>query len=154
MAQEKLEVQIEQVKDFEFMVKFAPEGVELLMDEPEPLGGGVGPNASKVLSAAVGNCLSASLLFCLRKVRAEPNHLKTKVVTTMTREEKGRLRIGRSEVTITLDMDEEAKQRLGRCLGLFEDYCVVTQSVRNGIDVSVTVQDTNGELIYNSQEEK
>lgn len=29
--------------------------------------------------------------------------------------------------------------RIERCLKLFEDYCVVTQSVRAGLDVSVEV---------------
>lgn len=29
---------------------------------------------------------------------------------------------------------------LGNCLDVFEDFCVVTQSVREGIDVEVTVE--------------
>lgn len=29
--------------------------------------------------------------------------------------------------------------RLDRCLDLFEDFCIVTQSVRNGFDVEVEV---------------
>jgi len=40
------------------------------MDEPEPMGGNSGPNACKVLAATIGNCLTASLLFCLQKAMA------------------------------------------------------------------------------------
>ena len=40
------------------------------MDEPEPMGENSGPNAGKVLAAAIGNCLTASLLFCLQKAMA------------------------------------------------------------------------------------
>ena len=30
-------------------------------------------------------------------------------------------------------------ERMSRCLGLFEDFCIVTQSVRDGVDVQVEV---------------
>ncbi len=152
MEEKELSISMELVKDYEFKVTFDEKLPELLMDEPPPLGGGNGPNASKVLSVAVGNCLTASLLFCLRKIRVEPKVLRTRVATKMTRSEKGRLRIGSSHVAITLGFDPESRGRLGRCIDLFEDYCVVTQSVRGGIDVSVEVQDEHGEIIYDSRD--
>jgi hypothetical protein len=34
-----------------------------------------------------------------------------------------------------------------RCLELFEDFCVVTQSVRQGIDVGVEVEPIGKELV-------
>ena len=47
MDEPKLTVELEQIDAFEFKVKFGG-GVELVMDEPEPLGTSKGPNASKV----------------------------------------------------------------------------------------------------------
>ena len=35
---------------------------------------------------------------------------------------------------------DEDTPRLGRCENLFEDFCIVTQSVRRGIPVNVTVK--------------
>jgi organic hydroperoxide reductase OsmC/OhrA len=154
MEEKELSVNLELIKGYEFRVRFDEQMAELLMDEPPPLSGGIGPNASKVLAAAVGNCLSASLLFCLRKIRVEPKLLTTTVITKMTRNEKGRLRMGSSHVTITLGFDPESRSRLSRCLDLFEDYCVVTQSVRGGVGVSVEVQDEHGEVIYNSHDKR
>ncbi len=63
---------------YRFLVDFQQEGVPgLLLDEPEPLGEGRGPNAARVLAAAVGNCLSASALFCLRKARVDVRGMRT-----------------------------------------------------------------------------
>jgi len=150
-GESRLTVSLERIEGFEFRVTFGEEFEELLMDEPEPLGEDRGPNATRVLSAAVGNCLSASLLFCLKKSDIDPQGLMTDVTTTLTRNEDGRLRIGGTEVEILVGMDEEERERIGRCLNIFEDYCVVTQSVRGGLDVTVSVLDEEGELLHRSE---
>ncbi|MBS7626615.1 OsmC family protein [Candidatus Bathyarchaeota archaeon] len=111
----------------------------MIMDEPKPVGEGSGPNASRLLSAAVGHCLSASLLFCLAKARLNVERVETTVETSFRRNEKGRLRIGSLRAHIHLSIRREDVERLKRCLELFEDFCVVTQSVRQGIPVSVDV---------------
>jgi len=150
MADMSVEVSMEMIKDYEFRVKFSDNLPELLMDEPEPLGSDHGPAASKVLSAAIGNCLSASLLFCLRKARVEPHALRTMVTTDIERNDKGRMRIGGTRIAITLGVEDDDRARIGRCTQLFEDFCVVTASVRSGIDVHVTIADENGAAIYDS----
>ena len=64
----RFSVRVEQVEGFEFLVKFDKEQfAPLRLDEPPPLGHDVAPNAARILAAAVGNCLSASLVFCLKK---------------------------------------------------------------------------------------
>jgi organic hydroperoxide reductase OsmC/OhrA len=152
MPDESVSVSMEMIRGYEFLVKFSDNLPELLMDEPAPLGAGHGPAASRVLSAAIGNCLSASLLFCLRKARIEPVKLQSKVTTAIHRNERGRMRIGGSHVVITLGVDEADRGRLGRCTQLFEDFCVVTASVRTGIDVRVDIEDDKGERVYSSED--
>jgi organic hydroperoxide reductase OsmC/OhrA len=110
------------------------------MDEPPPLGKDKAPSASRILAAAVGNCLSASLLFCMRKARAEIKAIHTDVSVHMDRNEQGRLRIGKIEVAIDPKLEAADQAKLDRCLELFEDFCIVTQSVRRGIDVQVAVR--------------
>lgn len=135
-----VDVTLDLQKGYEFLVDFQREGVpHLLMDEPPPLGEGHGPSAARVLAAAVGNCLSASALFCLRKARIDVRSMRTSVRASLVRNEKGRLRIGGIQVNIELAVAPEDRPRTGRCLELFEDFCVVTQSVRSGIDVQVEV---------------
>jgi hypothetical protein len=50
--------------------------------------------------------------------------------------------VGALRVRINPQVDPADKGRIERCLTLFEDYCVVTRSVRVGLDVSVDVQAT------------
>lgn len=141
MAEEKeMITTLELLKGFEFKVKFDLENVsDLLMDEPAPLGEGLGPNASRVLSAAVGNCLSAGLLFCLTKARVKVEGLKATVATTLAKNEEGYWRVKGVRVKIFPRVGERFSAQVNRCIELFERYCIVTQSVRKGIDVTVEV---------------
>jgi organic hydroperoxide reductase OsmC/OhrA len=126
---------------YEFTVDFAQHGVpDLEMDEPPPLGVGHGPNATRLLGAAIGNCLSASLLFCLHRAKIDVQGLRTVVEGTLVRNEQGRMRIGEIRVKLAPDVTHEQRERMGRCLELFEDFCIVTESVRQGVKVEVEVE--------------
>lgn len=134
------EVHLDQEDRYRFRVDFGQQGVEpLIVDEPPPLGAGEGPNASRLLAGAVGHCLSASALFCLEKARIPVRGVHTTVSGRLERSDRGRLRVGGLTVHLHLDVDEADRQRMGRCLDLFEDFCVVTASVRQGIPVEVEV---------------
>ena len=150
MAEEQaFTLNLEHVQGYEFRLKFDwPDVPDLPLDEPAPLGSSKGPNASRLLAASVANCLSASLLFCLIKAHAGPRRMKTSVTGTLARNEKGRLRLEKVDVAITLEEGPETSARLERCAGLFEDYCVVTQSVRRGIPVSVSILNGDGETLF------
>lgn len=135
-------VSIELAHDYQFIVRFDDvEGMPTLVcDEPPPLGNGDGPTAADVLGAAVGNCLSASLAFCLKKAHVELRRLSARVTTHVTRNEKGRMRIAGIDVELDPELGEgSAGQK--RCEELFEDFCTVTASVRHGIPVSVALKD-------------
>ena len=126
---------------YAFNVEFGEgEGSPLVVDELPPLGEANGPNPARLLAAAVGSCLSASLLFCLRKARIEVGDLRTTVEGTIIRNERGRLRIGGISVRLAPELTPEQRGRMGRCLDLFQDFCIVTESVRDGIAVDVAVE--------------
>jgi uncharacterized OsmC-like protein len=133
-------LELNQRERYQFDVTFDdPSWDTIHLDEPDPIGDGTAPNASRMLGAAVGNCLSASLLFCLEKARVPVTGMKARVVGQLERNEGGRLRIGSIHVELHPSTDVPP-ERLERCLGLFEDFCIVTQSVRGGIDVDVVVE--------------
>ena len=112
----------------------------LAIDEPAPLGASRGPNPVRLLGAAIGGCLGASLLFCLRKARVEVRDLRTTVEGTLVRNATGRLRVSGIRVKLKPAIDAAQGAGLERCAELFEDYCIVTESVRDGIEISVVVE--------------
>ena len=140
---ESILTKLELLEGYRFKVGFDGEGVpSLVVDEMKPIGDGTGPNPTRLLSTAVGHCLSSSLLFCLSKAKVKVKKLEASVEAIVKRNEEGHLRIAGLNVQIQLEVDEEDKVRVPRCLRIFEEYCTVTQSVRKGIEVKVNLDKT------------
>ena len=148
----KFTIHLEQEQGYDFRVRFdIDDAAEVLMDEPPPLGGNHGPNASRMLTAAAANCLSASLLFCLAKQNVPANSVRTEATCTLERNDRNRLRIGRIDVRITAGNELLESKKLDRCLDLFEDFCVVTASLRQGINVGVELVNEAGDVLHRGE---
>ena len=147
-------IELEHQRDYLINVHFDWPGVaDVVMDEPPPLGEQAGPNASRLLAAAAGNCLTASLLFCLTKtMETIPEHaVRTTVTCRIIRNEQKRMRVGGLEAELTISGQLEQSGKLKRCLELFEDFCVVSASIRQGIPLRVTVRSHTGEVLHQSE---
>ena len=137
-------VELEQQDDYRFKIRFGGSIPALDADESPPLGNGAGPTPVQLLAAAVGNCLSDSLLFALRKFKQAPEPIRTTVEASVGRNPQNRLRVQRIAVRVTLGVPASTLEHLDRALGQFEEFCTVAQSVRQGIDVDVEVYDSTG----------
>lgn len=129
--------------DLAFLVSFDNSKMAIINtdESPESGGSGEGPDASRLLAAAIGNCLSASLAFCLKKSRIELKDLKTKVEVKIARNEKGHLRVKQMKVKMHPEFKfSDDANRTERCKQIFQDYCIVTEAVRQGIPVEVNVE--------------
>lgn len=145
----RISLTVEQLDDYEFRVRFDDAGLaDLATDEPVPLGHGKGPNPGRLLLAAIANCLLSSLLFALRKFHNEPGPLRANATALLDRNAGGRWRIIGAEVELQLADTLPALQNAERALAQFEDFCIVTQSVRAGIPVAVRVRDAEGALVH------
>lgn len=145
MSEGPIRIALRQQAGYRFEVHF--EGTEidpLQTDEGPPLGGGTGPDPARLLGAAVANCLAASLLFALRKFGNEPGPLRATCTLAPERNERGRWRIRHIAVELQLGVPWARLQHAQRALAQYEDFCIVTQSVRGGIDVAVRVVDSTG----------
>lgn len=142
-------IRLEQERDYQFRVTFDSPGMQtLLLDEPAPLGADAGPNAARLVAAAVANCLSASLLFATRKFKEDAGSVTTTATATIGRNDKGRMRIAGIDVQIQLGVAAAALPHLQRSAAQFEDFCIVTQSIRQGVPVQVRVRDALGQLVH------
>lgn len=145
---ESFTLELTQIENYRFEVRFDHPAVPVLTtDEAAPLGGDAGPNPSRLLVTAVANCLSASLLFAMRKFKNEPGPITTSATATLGRNERNRLRILGIAVDLHLGVAGESIAMLDRILAQFEDFCVVTQSVRAAIPVTVRVLDRAGSVL-------
>ena len=144
---EQLVISISQTSDYKFEVDFGAALSPIMADLPPPLGEGSAPSPEHLLLAAVANCLSASLLFALRKFKQNAEGIKTTISCTVERNEQKRVRITRINANIDLGKAAAEFEHLERILAQFEDFCTVSQSVQAGIPLQVQVVDGEGVVL-------
>ncbi len=144
MSEKTIHVALTQQHDYRFEVQFGGDAPALTTDEPAPLGTGLGPSPVQLLSAAVGNCLSDSLLFALRKFKQAPEPIRCEVTSEVGRNAENRLRVLKMTAVMTLGVPAAQLEHLDRVLDTFEQYCTVTQSVGQGIAIELQVFDATG----------
>lgn len=144
MTGKTIRVELSQQHDYRFDIAFGDDVPVLTSDEPAPLGTGLGPSPVQLLSAAVGNCLSDSLLFAFRKFKQAPEHIRCTVTAEVGRNADNRLRVLNMTARIQMGVAASALEQVDHVLAQFEEFCTVTQSVRQGIPISVEVWDAAG----------
>lgn len=144
MSEPRPRVLLRQQQDFQFEIDFGEGKPPLLGDEGPPLGQGAGPTPVQLLAAAVGNCLSDSLLFALRKFKQAPEPISCEVTAEIGRNADNRLRVLGLDVALKLGVPAAQLEHLDRVLVQFESFCTVGASVAQGIPLNVTVHDSTG----------
>jgi uncharacterized OsmC-like protein len=144
MSEERVHhVTVRLARGYQFVAEFndLPNAPSILFDEPEPLGSSRAPSAAAVLGAALGNCLAASLTFCLRRARMDVQDMTAQVTTHVAKNDRGRFRVRGIDVELTPVLGAGTPTSIERCEGLFEDFCIVTASVQHGIPVHVSLKE-------------
>ena len=137
-------IRITQVADYVFTVDFGGALPALVTDEAPPIGGGTGPFPEQILISGVANCLCASLVFALGKFRQDARGVAAEAQCRVERNAEGRLRIIGIDGRIGLGAAAAEMPRIDRVLEQFERFCTVSESVKAGIPVSVSVTDRDG----------
>ena len=147
MSEKSVTVHLQQQADYRFDIRFDDTMPVLTSDEPSPLGTGLGPSPVQLLCAAVGNCLSDSLLFAFRKFKQAPEPIQCEVQAQVGRNEQGRMRVLRMDAKLKLGVAANQLEHAHRVLSQFEEFCTVTQSVGQGIPIHTRVMDIHGVIL-------
>lgn len=144
---EAISVTITRQEKYKFLVDFGGTIPQSVADLSPPLGDGAGPTPEHLLAAAVANCMSASYVFAHAKYKEDPGPVTTTVTCEMGRNDKNRVRITNLAIDITLGVAPETLGHLERTLATFEEFCTVSQSVKAGIPLAVTVKAPDGRVL-------
>jgi organic hydroperoxide reductase OsmC/OhrA len=106
-----------------------------------------GPDATQLLAMAVLGCLNASFIFCLNKRNLTIDELEARAEVSFKKNESGSIRVEKIDVKITPKTDDpDTLKRIQQCIKkvksgkmLFEENCIITSSVREGINVNVDI---------------
>jgi organic hydroperoxide reductase OsmC/OhrA len=93
----------------------------------------------------VGHCLSSTLFNTLERSHVRASPIRATVTITFGRNGAGRKRVVGLDARIECaPLDESDRERFDRCVAIFEDYCTVTGSVREGIRVRTQIHPPAG----------
>ncbi|MFW9879020.1 MAG: OsmC family protein [Candidatus Thorarchaeota archaeon] len=100
----------------------------------------IGPSPAKLLALSVLGCLSASFSFCIQKKNYSLSGFEGKAEVKIARNEKGFWRVKNIDIELNPKIDTpEMRRRADQCRKFFEQYCIISESLRTGFDVNVSL---------------
>lgn len=143
-------VEIQYLQGAEYRAFFGDGINSILLDAPTPAGRGRGPEASRLLAASIGHCVSETLVRSLANAHVQVYNLSTRVDLFMERDAFGRSRVARGRVHMVLTAHAPNKSVVTRCADEFEDQCPITATLRQAFPIEVIITDAAGIDIHRS----
>ncbi len=112
------------------------------VDEPESFHGtDLGPSAIEYILVGIGGCLGSSFVYCLLKQNIKIKKLRIIVDGKMKHKgPKFRLRLVNVNIEIRFSPeDDELNEEIKNCIEIFQDHCVVSNPIINGLPIQVNV---------------
>ncbi len=101
----------------------------------------IGPSPIKLLALSVLSCLAACFEFCLQKKGFTLSDLDGRAEVTFLRKDKDFWRIKKIDVDILPKIDNlEMRKSIAQCKGLFEQHCIISESLRKGMEINVNLK--------------
>ena len=110
------------------------------IDEPASFHGtDLGPSAVEYLLIGIGGCLGTTFIYCLQKNNIELETFEVVVDGKVSHTgPKMRLRLENVDVDLKFTPKEASSDvEINRCMEEFTKYCIVTNSIANGLPIKV-----------------
>ncbi|MFX0028358.1 MAG: OsmC family protein [Candidatus Hermodarchaeota archaeon] len=136
----KTRVGLKQTEEMIFRCELGNLKIEnLFIDEKnEKVEEKLGPSPAKLLGLSVLGCLAASFSFCLQKGGFSLPGLNGIAEVTIARNNKGFWRVNKIDIEMVPQIDTpEMRKRVNQCARFFEQYCIISESLRKGFEVNV-----------------
>jgi uncharacterized OsmC-like protein len=134
-----MKVFLDYTKDLHFKAS-ARNFKDFEVDEPVSFHGtDLGPSAVEYLLIGIGGCLGTTFIFCLQKKNIELETFEVVVDGKVSHTgPKKRLRLENVDVDLKFTPKEASSDlEINRCMKEFTKYCVVTNSITNGLPINV-----------------
>ncbi|NVM02590.1 MAG: OsmC family protein [Candidatus Helarchaeota archaeon] len=122
---------------------------ELVVDEPQQFhGDDRGPSSLEYLCVGIGGCMGTSLVYCLKRFKATFSELQVDAAAEIHHVPPNRmLRVTALHVDFHITPDPATQDNIdniNECYEHFAKYCVVTQSVKQGIPFDIKLKINDG----------
>jgi uncharacterized OsmC-like protein len=134
-----MKVLLDYTKDLYFKAS-ARKFKNLNVDEPVSFHGtDLGPSAVEYLLIGIGGCLGTTFIYCLQKRNIELEMFKVVVDGKLSHTgPKMLLRLVNVDVDLEFTPKETSSNaEINRCIKEFAEYCIVTNSIANGLPINV-----------------
>ena len=134
-----MKVFLDYTKDLHFKAS-ARNFKDFEVDEPVSFHGtDLGPSAVEYLLIGIGGCLGTTFIYCLQKKNIELETFEVVVDGKVSHTgPKKRLRLENVDVDLKFTPKEASSDlEINRCMKEFTEYCVVTNSITNGLPINV-----------------
>ena len=134
-----MKVLLDYTKDLHFKAS-ARDFKDFNVDEPTSFHGtDLGPSAVEYLLIGIGGCLGTTFIYSLQKKDIELEMLKVEVDGKLSHTgPKMLLRLVNIDVDLKFTLKEDSSDvEIARCIKEFTEYCIITNSIANGLPINV-----------------
>lgn len=113
---------------------------EFSVDEPTSFHGmDLGPSSVEYVLIGIGGCLGTSFIYCLQKRNIKMKSVEIVVDGKLSHVgPKMLLRLTKVDAEIKFKPEENASsEEINLCIKNFREYCIVSNSIANGININV-----------------
>jgi organic hydroperoxide reductase OsmC/OhrA len=116
-----------------------PKGSTISIDTPKEFGGeGRYPCPDELFFSAIGGCLITTFLYVHKKLEFNLRGLQVSVTGNVESIGTEGFRIKRVEAIMSVETDQEGKEKARECIDMTKKFCHITRSIEKSIPIDLS----------------